>query len=244
MSPKDGRSWRWVLFFRCLSYTFPILSIISTTMAAIVVCCCVEPFSLPFLSLSPFLSFLYHQHILHFSLILYLLLSTNVISLRLVPLRTIGRSWTMKIQQFTKQTTTNCDRNKKIASLRKITEQKERDRANDSQNEFDAKNGKYFVKYFEPWKKMRYIKISTKCRMEREWKKNEIGRRQTQNSIKNDVNSQIYRHLMLWRRIRVSIQMTIYSTSYSAILFFYLWLLRILFFSYFFYRHIALSLCW
>lgn len=42
---------------------------------------------------------------------------------------------------------------KKIASLRKITEQKERDRANDSQNEFDAKNGKYFVKYFEPWKK-------------------------------------------------------------------------------------------
>lgn len=78
--------------------------------------------------------------------------------------------------------------------------------------------------------KMRYIKISTKCRMEREWEENEIGRRQTQNSIKSDVNNQIYRHLMLWRRIRVNIQMTIYSTSYSAILFFYLWLLRILFF--------------
>lgn len=244
MSPKDGRSWRWVLFFRCLSYTFPILFIISTTMAAIVVCCCVEPFSLPF-----FLFLLFSRFFIINTFCIFLLFYTFCCQRMwfhsgwfLFVLLEEAERWKYNNSQNKRRQT--AIGTKKIASLRKITEQKERDRANDSQNEFDAKNGKYFVKYFEPWKKMRYIKISTKCRMEREWKKNEIGRRQTQNSIKNDVNSQIYRHLMLWRRIRVSIQMTIYSTSYSAILFFYLWLLRILFFSYFFYRHIALSLCW
>lgn len=109
-------------------------------------------FFIAFFSLSPFLSFLYHQHILHFSLILYLLLSTNVISLQLVPFRTIEEAERWKYNNSQNKRRQTAIGTKKIASLRKITEQKERDRANDIQNEFDVKNGKYFVKYFEPRK--------------------------------------------------------------------------------------------